>query len=63
MQSVLTGGNITIQCTGKKKSLQQDSETFSEKRPLAKIRCVALMDIKGARQQSPLGSSLCPRRR
>jgi hypothetical protein len=37
MRSVLTGENPTAQCTGEKKSLQQDRETFSKNWPLRKF--------------------------
>jgi hypothetical protein len=37
MRSVLAGKNATIQCTGDKKSLQQDRETFSKNFPIVKI--------------------------
>jgi hypothetical protein len=36
-RSILAGENATIQCSGEKKSLQQDRETFSKNVPLTKF--------------------------
>jgi hypothetical protein len=38
----MAGKNGTIQCTGEKRSQQQDRETFYKSWPFAKIRSVSL---------------------
>jgi hypothetical protein len=47
----LTATNTAIQCTGEKRSpqqdrsIRQDRDIFSKNWPLAKIRCFALMNV------------------
>jgi hypothetical protein len=49
MLYVLTGTNTTAQRTGEKRSHQQDREPFSKNWPVAKNRCIALMNAHYSR--------------
>jgi hypothetical protein len=61
MRSVLTGANATTQCTGEKRSLQEDLAPFSKNWFLVKMRCCALKNAPCCRVDAAV-ATLSPRR-